>query len=659
MNITARIKSWLAILLIVSLWMAGSFARAAEVTAAAFGELYDFSDGGKPFKACKTGREAYFQIVSGDTWYSTWGADDTAWINHDDGLGFNNIGGLFARHRLCRLIGDPNLATDTFLGENLNPGTMGKTLPHFQFGGDRAYTSSIAEIDGVLYLFLHDWTPKVLWPPINGLIIKSSDGGKTWVNHLGQTGMTLPEVKDAMFPKAPWSFLKFIQYGKGGATPRRDNLDKYVYLATGNLYLARVPRAKLPDLNKADFEFYRGGGGDGRLDASWSPDPDVGGPAGQSGGFGLGNINYNAALDCYICTEKGAYRAPGEHGYSSALGKSRLVISAAPHPWGPWQLLVRQGYGGVADWPNLLCNKFTTSDGLKMWHALCGGWKGNLWNYGLQYTPMYFSTGRVERLEAEQAVLQGTRAAHSYPSYSGTGYVGGFAKPGDGVSFQTGNVHGEGWHIVRLHYTSPAINGATLSVYVNGKKARRLKLSLNNCDCRPEENWTDCSAIYYLRDGANDIALRQDEGDHPDGVLVDYLAVSVEPTHPEGRNLAPQATASSSSGRAADAVKGYVDDLHEWIPAGGVGEWLQLTWAQPQTLQKAVLYDRSDRNVQVLSGTLTFSDGSSVKVGKLQNDGEAGTVVSFPERRVSWVKFTVDAVKPGTTQAGLGEIEVR
>jgi hypothetical protein len=60
----------------------------------------------------------------------------------------------------------------------------------------------------------------------------------------------------------------------------------------------------------------------------------------------------------------------------------------------------------------------------------------------------------------------------------------------------------------------------------------------------------------------------------------------------------------------------------------------------------------------VVSGTLTFSDGSSVPVGKLQNDGQAGTVVTFPPRTVRWVQFTVGAVRPGTENAGLGEIEV-
>jgi hypothetical protein len=60
----------------------------------------------------------------------------------------------------------------------------------------------------------------------------------------------------------------------------------------------------------------------------------------------------------------------------------------------------------------------------------------------------------------------------------------------------------------------------------------------------------------------------------------------------------------------------------------------------------------------VTSGTLTFSDGSSIPVGKLQNDGQAGTVVTFPSKTVRWVQFTVGAVRPGTESAGLGEIGV-
>jgi hypothetical protein len=45
-------------------------------------------------------------------------------------------------------------------------------------------------------------------------------------------------------------------------------------------------------------------------------------------------------------------------------------------------------------------------------------------------------------------------------------------------------------------------------------------------------------------------------------------------------------------------------------------------------------------------------------VGKLQNDGQAGTVVTFPAKTIHWVRFTVDAVRAGTEHAGLGEMEV-
>jgi hypothetical protein len=61
---------------------------------------------------------------------------------------------------------------------------------------------------------------------------------------------------------------------------------------------------------------------------------------------------------------------------------------------------------------------------------------------------------------------------------------------------------------------------------------------------------------------------------------------------------------------------------------------------------------------QVTSGTLTFSDGSSLPVGKLQNDGQAGTIVTFPPRKINWLKFSVGAVRQGTSTAGLGEIEI-
>jgi hypothetical protein len=209
-------------------------------------------------------------------------------------------------------------------------------------------------------------------------------------------------------------------------------------------------------------------------------------------------------------------------------GKARFIILTAQHPWGPWKHVMSYGIWGRAGWNMLMANKFTSADGRKMWYNFCGEYKGDLWYYGFQYMPLYLSTGSVDIYEAEQAGLEGTRVAAEYPAFSGAGYATGFAKTGDKVTFALQGVQGSGWHIVRIRYTSPGANGRTLSVYVNGKKARRVTLSLNNKDGKPHECWTDRSDAYYLRHGANAFEIRQDKGDVAAGVLIDCIAVSRE-----------------------------------------------------------------------------------------------------------------------------------
>lgn len=107
----------------------GHHGEAAGITAAAFGDIYDISDGAKPVMK---GGGCGDTDASGDTWYSTWGRDDTAYLIHDDGKGFSNVGNLFARHRLCGLDETPNTSTDGFCGVNLNPGILGNTMPHYE-----------------------------------------------------------------------------------------------------------------------------------------------------------------------------------------------------------------------------------------------------------------------------------------------------------------------------------------------------------------------------------------------------------------------------------------------------------------------------------------------------------------------------------------------
>ena len=253
----------------------------------------------------------------------------------------------------------------------------------------------------------------------------------------------------------------------------------------------------------------------------------------------------------------------------------------------------------------------------------------------------------------------GARTASGYPGCSGTGYIENFTKTGDRAVFDLKHVNGNGWHIVRIRYTSPKLNGNVLSIFVNGRKAKRVKFSENDSDCAPQLNWTDRSDIYFLESGDNTFEIRLDRGDAAAGLMIDYLAVSREPTYDEGVNIAPQATATASSGQPAGAIRGCaLDEASQWSAAGTQGEWIRLDWGAPQAIGTVRLYDKPNLRDQVLSATLSFSDGSTLPVGRLQNDGQAGTLLAFPPKTVTWLKLTIDQVRSGTVSAGLGQFEV-
>jgi hypothetical protein len=636
-------------------WGTGAEPAAEDITAAAFGDIHDTSDGGRPM-----GKGGGFGAPpSGDTWYSTWAGDDTLYVNVDDGLGFEDPGGrhIMLRNCLCMLKGNPNESTDGVRGVNLNPGARGATIPNHNFEGLRGYTSSLYEQDGVIYQIRHAWSPTpALWPPLDSSIIKSSDGGRNWVDHLGRRNAPLPGGAKVMFPALPWSWLTFVQYGKGGAAPAVDRAGQYVYLTAGE-YLARMPRAKLAELNKADFQYYKGAPLDGMLDSSWSSQPADGGKIGFAGAkVGFMNVVYNFGLKRYIATGAQMYKAAKSPENSE---KARFEIYSAAHPWGPWKQAMSYGLWGRAGWNMLMANKFTSGDGRKMWYNFSGEYKGDLWYYGFLYMPLYLSSGAVDVYEAEAAGLTGPRSASGYPGCSGTGYIENFAKPGDRAVFALDNVHGAGWHIVRIRYTSPKVNGNVMSIYVNGRKARRVKFSENGSDCSPGLNWTDRSDIYFLNSGSNTFEIRQDQGDCGAGLMIDYLAVSREPTCDEGLNIAPEATATASSGQPAGATSGCaLDEARQWSATGAKDEWIRLDWTAPKTIGQVRLYDKLNLRDQVLWATLRFSDGSTLPVGRLQNDGQAGTVIAFPPKMVTWMKLTIDKVSPGTVSAGLGQFEV-
>ncbi len=125
-------------------------------------------------------------------------------------------------------------------------------------------------------------------------------------------------------------------------------------------------------------------------------------------------------------------------------------------------------------------------------------------------------------------------------------------------------------------------------------------------------------------------------------------------------------TASSedlASGQGADrAVDGYAlgdpsAHAREWATeGGGAGSWIRLDYPAPTPVDGVVLYDRPNLRDQIMAGVLEFSDGSSVRLGELPNNG-SGLTVRFPARTVTSVRLLVTAVSGSTKNVGLAELE--
>ena len=149
----------------------------------------------------------------------------------------------------------------------------------------------------------------------------------------------------------------------------------------------------------------------------------------------------------------------------------------------------------------------------------------------------------------------------------------------------------------------------------------------------------------------------------------EYISSTVQqPSGSGGANVAPLAAVTASSENASTgqlAVKavdgsadGYPGDYtHEWATLGeGAGAWLNLAWSSPQALTSITLFDRPNPDDQITGGTVTFSDGSSLAVGVLPNDGSPLTL-TFAAKTVTSLKLTITSVSSTTQNIGLAEIQ--
>lgn len=133
-------------------------------------------------------------------------------------------------------------------------------------------------------------------------------------------------------------------------------------------------------------------------------------------------------------------------------------------------------------------------------------------------------------------------------------------------------------------------------------------------------------------------------------------------------NIASLATVTASSvhagyseaGAVDGAVTGYpADTSHEWASRGeGNTAMLRLTWPEAHTIDRVWLFDRPNNLDQIKSGLLIFSDGTTIKTGELPDDGKKGLEIRFAPKKITWLIFAVNEVKPGSPNIGLAEIAV-
>lgn len=134
-------------------------------------------------------------------------------------------------------------------------------------------------------------------------------------------------------------------------------------------------------------------------------------------------------------------------------------------------------------------------------------------------------------------------------------------------------------------------------------------------------------------------------------------------------NIAPYAKASASNflgtgyeaehlndgiimedGRGEWACKGYVASWGEmYLP------WAKLEWDKEVWIDRVVLYDRPSLKEHIAGGTLEFSDGTTLSVTEIPNDG-TGKEISFSKKKVKWIRF--EATDGNGKDLGLSEIEV-
>ena len=304
----------------------------------------------------------------GDTWDSCWADDGHTYISSDDTRGFNGQPPRNLQFHVLR--GD---APDQLRGETVN--TMDEYGTMSQRGPDGCMWKACGNtcVDGVLYAFVsrHEVDafchpekkdPSKLQTAANASLIMSGDKGKTW-RRTAQENYDSP-----MFPGQRFGSPYFVKYGQDGKGSVH-NAGQYVYAVANNgfwengdnMILGRVPRARIGQLNAADWQFHRGG--DGMLHASWSPDIRQAKPMlVNPGKCSMTGVQYIAPLKQYLMVQWYYTKGSGH----LAPADTTWLFYQAPAPWGPWQEFGAQRFPADGYYNPGIATKFISPDGRRL-----------------------------------------------------------------------------------------------------------------------------------------------------------------------------------------------------------------------------------------------------------------------------------------------------
>ncbi len=275
---------------------------------------------------------------NGDTWDPFWADDDNLYAFNCDGRGFGKAPRNLAFNRLA---GD---SVANLSGAMIN--TMDEYGASGKKGPDNATWKACGQecIDSVYYAFVSRnvygkdsgdyWLRQTA---ANSSLIKSSDRGLTWTRSAAEN------YKRPMWPGPSFGAPFFIHYGKNGGNVVQDQANRYVYAVSTNGFwndgdsyiLGRVSRAKLPDLNAADWSYFTGG--DGQEANNWSGKVSDAKPilkqrthCGQSGPCYIPALGLYLMVVWYNTQKMTEWFEPNEMRYD---------FYQAPRPWGQWTLI--------------------------------------------------------------------------------------------------------------------------------------------------------------------------------------------------------------------------------------------------------------------------------------------------------------------------------